>query len=397
MANAIREPQEPARPLVVGMSLLSESPAQFTGTARYVNELLRQFARRGDDIGIDVVVDGRDGHRLAPGPNLRVHRSGRRLPGGSRLSRAATLAAAALRPARFSGGFPARVDVVHYPLTFAVPKVIEPTVLSFFDVQHHDLPENFTRAQQLWRRTMYDRAARAATEVVTISEHARTRIIEKAGVDPSRITSIHLGVDHERFRPGATPRDETLLAPFELPARFLLYPASLWPHKNHRRLLEAFAAAGDDELGLVLTGATFGRLGGLVADAERQGIAARVRHLGQVPDDALPALYRRATALVFPSLHEGFGIPPLEAMACGCPVAASREAALAEVAGDAVAALDPRDPSQMARVIDRLAGDPRLRERLRGNGLTWAARFTWERAADQHLDVYRRAMERRDG
>lgn len=380
------------------MSLLSEGPAQFTGTARYVNELLRTLEGRADQVRVHALVAGRDARRREPlGDSVSIHPVDGRTASGSRLGRVASLTGASLWPGRLAREFPPEVDVVHYPLTFDVPRVSGPTVVTFFDVQHHDRPDHFSRAEQLWRRVMYDRAARNATAVITISRHARARIVESGAVEPDRITAIHLGVDHERFTPEHRPEDEALLAPFALPSRFLFYPASLWPHKNHLRLLDAVAALEDDELALVLCGATFGRLDALMAQASRRGLGSRVRHLGEVPDDALPALYRRATALVFPSLHEGFGMPPLEAMACGCPVASSRAAALDEVCGTAVASLDPLDPAGMARTLADVVAEAPLRERLRREGLVRAAQFSWERAGAAHVDVYRRAVEQHRG
>lgn len=377
------------------MSLLSNAPTQFTGTGRYVSELLREFGRRPTDVSVDILAEPGVASLGATGvaANVTVHPIRGYRTGGSRASRLAALSAASVFPRPLARQFSPDVDIVHYPLTFKVPAVRTPTVLSFFDVQHHDLPHHFPRAEHLWRRWMYDRAARGATRVVTISEHARTRIIECVGVDPHRIVAIHLAVDHERFRPEPGKEDERLLSELGLPERFLFYPASLWPHKNHLRLLDAMAIGGDERLGLILTGATFGKLSALTAEADRRGLGGRVRHLGHVADDVLPALYRQATALVFPSLHEGFGIPPVEAMACGCPVASSREAALAEVCATASAELDPRDAEQMAEAIEAAVNDEALRARLRASGLRQAQRFTWSQNAKAHIAAYHEALE----
>lgn len=383
------------RPIRVGMSLLSNAPTQFTGTGRYVNELLREFGERPSDVSVDVLAEGSVARQPASGfaANVTVREVRGYRVGNSRASRLVALSVAKAWPRPLSRQFSCDVDIVHYPLTFRVPAVRGPTVVSFFDVQHHDLPHNFTRAQHLWRRLMYDRAALGATRVVTISEHARTRIIECVGVDPHRIVAIHLAVDHGRFRPERREEDERLLGDLGLPERFLFYPASLWPHKNHLKLLDAMAINRDHQLGLVLTGATFGKLGMLKAEANRRGLRGRLQHLGRVADDLLPALYRRATAMVFPSLHEGFGIPPVEAMASGCPVASSRKAALAEICASGVAELDPDNAEQMAETIEAVVNDEALRTRLRASGLQQARRFTWAQNATAHVATYRRALE----
>jgi glycosyltransferase involved in cell wall biosynthesis len=298
------------------------------------------------------------------------------------------MALATAAPARIADQFSDDRQLIHYPLTSNIPRMRKPTVTTLHDIQHHELPELFAPHQKLWRRFVYDRAARRSTVVITDSDHARGKIVEVLGLDPERVVTIHLGVDHERFtaEPGAA--DETLDLPV---SRFILYPASLWRHKNHGNLLEALARTADPDLHLVLTGATFGHLHDLQSQAARLRIADRVHHLGFVSDEALPAVYRRATAVVFPSRYEGFGAPPLEAMACGCPVASSLKAALAEVCDGAVEPLQPDEPEQMAQAITRITTDDELRKSLRARGFEQAAKFSWRAAADAHLAVYRRA------
>jgi len=164
----------------------------------------------------------------------------------------------------------------------------------------------------------------------------------------------------------------------------------MWPHKNHSRLVEALAQVEEDDLHLVLTGQGYGREPQLLAQAERLGVERRLCHLGYLPSDMLPALYRAAEAVVFPSLYEGFGSPPLEAMACGCPVASSQAGALGETTGPATLGLDPRSPESIANAIDRVTRESDLRERLRDRGLRHAATFTWQACAQRHDAVYER-------
>jgi len=170
----------------------------------------------------------------------------------------------------------------------------------------------------------------------------------------------------------------------------VLYPANLWPHKNHNRLIEAFGNIADHELELVLTGQDYGRGEGLQRAVARAGVAGRVHHLGHVRADELPALMRAAEAMIFPSLYEGFGSPPLEAMACGCPVASSSRASLAEIIGNATLTLDPDSVESITEAIERIARDTDLRERLRDRGMRHAASFTWQACAERHLAVYSR-------
>jgi glycosyltransferase involved in cell wall biosynthesis len=236
------------------------------------------------------------------------------------------------------------------------------------DLQHETYPEFFSLAELAYRRVLYRRAVTSSRIVIAISEHARETLIATYGLDPARVVAIPLGIDQNRLRPGDEPR---------LP--FLLYPANPWPHKNHVRLYEAFALLRHvrPDLRLVLTGS------GHVAASLPVGVETR----GRVPDDELISLYRTASALVFPSLYEGFGLPPLEAMACGCPVTVSRATSLPEVCGDAAEYFDPLSPEDIARAIAAVLDDP---DAYVQRGLARARLFTWEGTARSHEDVYRR-------
>ena len=141
----------------------------------------------------------------------------------------------------------------------------------------------------------------------------------------------------------------------------------------------------------MLTGRDYGRLDELRAHASALGVEGRVLHLGYVEHDAVPALYRLAEAMIFPSLYEGFGAPPLEAMACGCPVASSTRASLAEVVGDAVVELDPESVESIANALERVVTDDETRSRLRSAGLKRARTFSWGASAERHTAIYARA------
>jgi glycosyltransferase involved in cell wall biosynthesis len=239
-------------------------------------------------------------------------------------------------------------------------------VTSVLDLQHEVYPQFFSRTELAYRRFAYRAAATGSALVVTISEHAKEAIVGRLGVPAERVRVIYLGIDHERLRPGTERREP-----------ILLYPANAWPHKNHDKLLQAFDLIRREhpELRLIFTGSGFESL------PQHEGVEIR----GHVPRDELIHLYRTAQALVFPSLYEGFGLPPLEAMACGCPVAASNAAALPEILGDACLYFDPRDPEDIAAtVLDALATGKALGAR----GLARAQRFSWDECARRHDDVY---------
>jgi len=379
----------------VGFSLLTLLPDRVGGSETYVRSLLREFSEGRGPERTTVLANpqvarayrGRLGGSVAL-DEVTAYRQGDSTPG-----RALAMARAAALPRAVARQLPGDLDVVHYPVTVPIPATRLPTVVTIHEVQRHERPEVFSRAERLYRRFAYDGSARRASVVVAVTRHVRDLLADRVGVEPGRIEVVHLGIDLERFAPEPLPDDESATA--ALPPRYVLYPANLWPHKNHERLIDAFAAVPDRDLSLVLVGQTYGRLDPLLARARARGLEGRVSHGGFVAPERLPAFYRHAEATVFPSLYEGFGMPPLEAMACGCPVTSSKRASLAEVCGDAVLELDPGDPDSIAGAIERVVADAELREELRRRGLDHAARFSWRAAAEGHVRAYERAAKGR--
>jgi len=352
----------------VGISLLTLAPGDLGGSETYARALVSALASVGTlDYTVFVPARARDAAGGLPAVEVREPPVGRRGP-----SRIPAMALSALRSRELNARL-GELDVLHYALTVPVPRAKAPTVVTLHDVQHRDLPDFFGPARRSFRRIAYDRAARAASAVIVTSEFVRARALEQLELHPSSVHVIPLAIDHERFRPGEEAREP-----------FLLYPARPWPHKNHVRLFEAFASLRRTrpQLRLILTGGGLERLDPLPDGVQR---------LGVVSGEELASLYRRAACLVFPSLYEGFGLPPLEAMACGCPVAASRAGAIPEVCGDAAVLFDPNDPESIAAGI--LETDTRAHE-LRGRGIARAAGFTWEETARRHEAVYQAAAQR---
>jgi glycosyltransferase involved in cell wall biosynthesis len=351
--------------MLVGLPLLTLVPGISGGSETYARELCRALARVGvHEYEALVPTLATDAGDDLPSAVAAGYPASTTTPGRLRAMGAAWMRPGGLRR------YVERADVVHYPLTVPVPQAERPTALTLLDVQHLDLPELFSRAERLFRRLAYDRAARGADHVVVISEWVKERVVERLGLDAARVHAIHLGVDHERFSPDRTVAREP----------FLLYPARPWAHKNHARLFEAFARvrAVRPDLTLVLTGV------GHDSSELPNGVETR----GGVSTGELVALYRRASALVFPSLYEGFGLPAVEAMACGCPVAASNAGSLPEVVGDAAVLVDPRDPESIAAGVLEALGRP---DELSRRGLARAATFTWEATARAHDRVYEAA------
>jgi glycosyltransferase involved in cell wall biosynthesis len=256
------------------------------------------------------------------------------------------------------------LDVVHFPLTVMIPRVtVPPAVTTVLDLQHEFLPEFFPRAERTYRRVVYGWSVRKSRLVITISEHAARAVVERYEIPEARVRPIHLGLDHDTFSPGHGEREG-----------FLVYPARAWPHKNHARLFEAFALVRQrhPDLELVLT-------------AYEGPTPPGVRSLGHVPRVELVRLYHTAAGLVFPSLYEGFGQPPLEAMACGCPVASSNAAALPEVCGDGARLFDPTSVEELAVAIEEILARP---DEWSARGVARAAQFSWESTARAHDAAY---------
>lgn len=349
----------------VGISMLTLVPGEMGGSETYARGLCGALAERRDLDAVAFVT------RAAPdgGEGLRTEVVAGVPSGHGRLGKAALMTAGVTRGnlrQRFK-----ELDVVHYPFTVPIPKLALPSVVTLHDVQHLDLPELFSWQTRAFRRVAYDRAVRHADAVIVPSAFVRDRAVALLGLDRARVSVVPHGVDHSVFFPTDVPREQ-----------FLLYPARVWRHKNHARLLVAFARLRLErpELRLVLTGA------GTEVCSGDAGVDAR----GAVPLGELIALYQRAACVVFPSLYEGFGTPPLEAMACGTPVAASNAGSLPEVCGDGAVLFDPNDPdsivSGVSEALDRSA-------ELAGLGLARSARFTWSASAEGHARVYARVHQ----
>jgi len=347
----------------VGISLLTLVPGVVGGSERYARELTRALARVGQEEYLAFVPtmapDAADG---LPSVIVPEYRASAAMPGRIR---AMTLAAARPGPVRRRFGLD-RLDAIHFPLSVMLPRVERPpAATTVHDLQHELYPRFFPRGELAYRRIVYGWTLRRSAIVIAISEHARETLLERHDLAPDRVRTIHLGLDHEHFRPDGRPREP-----------FLLYPGNRWPHKNHERLFEAFAVVRRErsDLRLVLTG----------SGHDRAPLPEAVESRGRVSDEELAELYRSASCLVFPSLYEGFGLPPLEAMACGCPVAVARATSLPEVCGDAAEYFDPFSAEDMASAVLRA-----LEGRLVEEGLARAAGFTWEACAEAHEAVYR--------
>jgi O-antigen biosynthesis alpha-1,2-mannosyltransferase len=242
-----------------------------------------------------------------------------------------------------------------------------PFIFTIHDLIHIHSPESSRPHLQLYYATVMKRACRRAARIFTVSEFTRKEIIGWAGVPLEKVQNVGNGVE-PTYRPVGDS--------YGLPFPYLLAVSNRKPHKNERRIVEAFAKADlDSRLHLAFTGQPALEL---VEWIKKQGVSSRVEFLGAVPEERLPSLYRGAEALIFPSLYEGFGLPIVEAMACGTPVVTSNVTAMPETAGDAALLVDPRSVEQITKAVEKVVGDRPLRQELKERGIARSAQLRWE-------------------
>jgi glycosyltransferase involved in cell wall biosynthesis len=283
-----------------------------------------------------------------------------------------------------------RIDVFHSPL--GLPVLCRPAAVTTI----HDLcfltdGATFTPRMRLYFRTFLPLAVRRARLVLTVSEASATALSRLLGVPRQKIRVVPNGVEEDFHPTDDHAHLERVRERYRLPARFLLYVGTLEPRKNVLRLLQACErvwSADPTAPPLVIVGKTGWLSSDVFAFVDEAGLHDRVVFAGYVERTDLPAVYALATVFVYPSLCEGFGLPPVEAMACGAPVIASNAGALAEVLGPAARLVDPRDVIALADAIRMLTADDGLRKTLREDGLVHAARYRWDTSAERVLAVY---------
>lgn len=287
------------------------------------------------------------------------------------------------------------VDLFHSP-DFTLPPLLRGrTVLTVHDLSYIRYPETADAGLRAYLNRAVPRSVARADLVLADSRSTRDDLIELFSTDPAKIQVLYPGVE-SRFHP-IVARDllDRITERYGLHFPFTLSVGTLQPRKNYVRLIEAFGqmkgmADGDTRRGmrLVIVGGKGWLYEEIFARVETLGLADAVLFLGRLPDEDLPALYNLAELFVFPSLYEGFGLPVLEAMACGVPVVCSNASSLPEVVGDAGLMVDPHDVEGLASAMARVIADKALRARMVERGFTRAREFTWTAAAERLLEVY---------
>jgi glycosyltransferase involved in cell wall biosynthesis len=271
------------------------------------------------------------------------------------------------------------------------------TVATLYDLIPLSFSEIYLKNKPLDIRLGYKsilRRYQRADHIISISEATKRDAIQLLGISEDKITVVPLAFDKRLFYPLKDSNGiNKIKIKYNLPERYFLYSGSLEPHKNIDRVLKAYKPLSNLPERFVFIGIHSRRQGeSFSCQIKELKLMERIRHLGYVEDSDLSALYSGATAFVFPSLKEGFGLPVLEAMACDCPVISSNLSAMPEVVGEAGILIDPHDEKTLQESMVRLSSDKRLREQLREKGLKQASLFSWERCAQKTLEVYKKTL-----
>jgi glycosyltransferase involved in cell wall biosynthesis len=351
------------------------------GIGTYIRNLLKQLARLDHDTEFVVFCQPADRAALVSlGENFRT--VGETAANYS-LSEQVKIPLAVKRE---------RLDLFHAPHYVLPPLVPCRSVVTIHDCIHLMFPQYLPNHFALWyARAAIALAARRADRVLTVSESSKRDILRYVDIAPDKIDVIYNAYD-ERF--GVEPREEDIVRVrerYQLQDEFVLYAGNVKPHKNLERLIAAFdivRSGGFDHLKLVLIGDEISKYAALRRAVHQHQLHKYVRFLGYLPEETLAVMYRLAGVFVFPSLYEGFGLPPLEAMASGTPVVTSNVSSLPEVTGDASMLVDPLSPRSIADGIVAVLSDGDLRRSLRRKGLARARQFSWEHSIGRVREIY---------
>ena len=352
------------------------------GVGTYVRNLLKWLARLDRESEYVLVCRRADCERLeALGPNFRT------LPDRSAHYSIAEQLTVPLCVAR------AKADLFHAP-HYVLPALTPcRSIVTIHDCIHLMFPQYLPgRLAHLYARTAFRVAANRSARVLTVSEASKRDILRYCPMPEEKISVIYNAIDDRFNEPPNAELMNRARERYQLHGRFLLYSGNVKPHKNLERLIDAFAhlrRQGAGDITLLITGSEISRYATLRRAVHRYNLHKHVRFLGFLSTETLASLYHLADAFVFPSLYEGFGLPPLEAMASGTPVLTSNTSSLPEVVDGAALLVDPHDPESIAAGMRQILFDEPTRTRLIRDGRVRAASFSWETSVKRVLEIYR--------
>jgi glycosyltransferase involved in cell wall biosynthesis len=372
---------------IIGHLLSFEASYRQAGVSRYTEALLRELPVLAPTDTF-VVFSGPERPPAERAFDARLQWAHTRIPTSRPAARIAWEQTAGLSIARRYG-----LDLVHAPVNVTPIVSGVPRVVTVHDLAFHLYPEQYPGAKQRYLRAMTRLSVRRATRVIAVSEATRDDVIRLYGADPERVVTAPNGVGPE-FQPLPDEQIAAFRRERQLPEHFVLFLGTLQPRKNLETLLRAYARVmAETGWSLVVAGAEGWGTTPIFTLARALGIEDNVRFVGYVAPQELPFWYNAAGMLVYPSFYEGFGLPALEAMACGTPVIAADNSALPEVVGDAGLLVGARDVDGFAHAITTLARDADFRHRLGRRGQLRAAGYSWRRTAELTLAVYQQALD----
>ena len=285
----------------------------------------------------------------------------------------------------------ARLDLLHVPVYVGPPFLSCPLVVTVHDLSFYLYPDLFRNGQRVYLQHFTRQTVRHAAAIIAVSENTRADVVRILGVAPSQVHVIPNGLDEGMQ---VLPEDQVKVWRHSrgLPDRFILFLGTLEPRKNVPFLLNAYALLSPSAPPLVIAGGKGWYYDAIYATVERLGLSQRVIFPGFVPQEDLAWWYNAAEIFVYPSLYEGFGWPPLEAMACGTPVIVSRSSSLPEVVGDAGVIVDPGDVQGLSDAINELLAEAEQRRAWRAKGLARAKGYSWWATASQTVMLYHKVL-----
>lgn len=352
------------------------------GIGTYVRNLVHSLSRLDGDTEFVLLCQRRDCESLEQlGPNFKP------IPepsSGYSVSEQLTVPLALAR---------ARADLFHSP-HYVLPALTPcRSIVTIHDCIHLMFPQYLPgRMAHLYARVFFWLAANRSARILTVSEASKRDILRFFPVPANKVDVTYNAIDSRFSRPANAGQMDRVRERYQLRNRFLLYSGNIKPHKNLERLIDAFArlrSEGFGDIQLLITGSEVSRYAGLRRAVHRFNLHKHVRFLGFQSSETLASLYHLADAFVFPSLYEGFGLPPLEAMASGTPVLTSNVSSLPEVVDDAALLIDPYDPQAIADGMAQILSDEDVRARLIARGRKRASHFSWEASVRRVLAIYR--------
>lgn len=354
-----------------------------SGTGRYTVELSKRLPGLDDDVKVSVLWPS----DVAPPPPIRSAQNPYVIGNAPNAAARIWLDQVGICDIARDAG----AELIHFPANVGLLHRKARSVLTVHDLSFFRNPDWYRFERAAYYRFAVRRSVRTASRLIADSSATAQDLREILNVPENRIDVVPLGVD-ESFRPTTSEEKERVRKKYSLPPRFVLYVGTLEPRKNLVRLIEAWSQISDDcDQDLVLAGRRGWKVEPILEAISRSSSKQRIHLPDFVAQEDLPSLLSTANAFVWPSLWEGFGLPPLEAMACGTPVVTSNTSSLPEVVSDSALMVDPQDVDALADAMLNLVTDEELHARLRENGLKRAAEFTWERTASLTLNAYRKA------